>query len=240
MLTDSVFPVLILLGPPGVGKGTQSRRIAEVLRIPNISSGDILRENVRDGGEAGEHLKMILERGELVPDSLVCDMVASRIAKADCEKGFIMDGFPRTREQAEFFQQRLTDLSTGVTRRHFEPILIRFCVAESTILERLSGRRVCPTCGGVYNVHSQPPSVAGRCNTDGSTLLIRDDDQPHTILRRLQIYEQEAWPLMEFYAGKSKMFEIDGDQPLEAITSEVMAMVRQSFNSWLNPSLHYS
>ena len=177
----------MLLGPPGAGKGTQAKRIAEHYGIPQISTGDLLRANVRQGTELGMQAKDIMARGELVPDDLVYDMVACRLRDADCERGFILDGFPRTagsgRLVGRFFEHEFFDKSK---RDMCLPIVVRIDVDYNQLLLRLTGRRTCPVCGHIYNVHLQPPRVAEVCDVDGSQLVIRDDDREEVIRERLQ------------------------------------------------------
>src|SRR5580658_7865711 len=173
---------IILLGPPAAGKGTQAKLIAETFGIPQISTGDILRGNVARKTELGMKAKAIMERGELVPDALVCDMVADRLQEADCVRGFILDGFPRTVPQAEWLDAQLERMRVGkqgdvaAQQACAAPVVIRLVVDYNVLLQRITGRRSCPTCGRIYNVYLQPPKVQGICDDDGTTLVSRKDD----------------------------------------------------------------
>ncbi len=217
---------LILLGPPGAGKGTQAKRIAEAYAIPQVSTGDILRANVATGTELGKQAKVIMERGELVPDSLVCDMVASRLMEADCARGFILDGFPRTVAQAEW----LDDFLEG---KVFEkqpcskvpPIVIDFVVDYNSLLRRLTGRRSCPTCGRIYNIHFQPSKVVGVCDVDGATLVTRKDDDEKVVSERLKEYERKTLPLAHYYRSKGRLKSVDGDRDMAVVAAEALEIL---------------
>ncbi len=214
---------LILLGPPGAGKGTQAKKIAETYGIPQISTGDILRANVAAGTELGNQAKAIMERGELVPDSLVCDMVASRLMESDCARGFILDGFPRTVTQAEW-------LDAFLEGKVFEkqpcskvpPIVVDFVVDYNSLLRRLTGRRSCPTCGRIYNIHFQPPQVAGICDVDGAKLATRKDDDEKVVSERLKEYERKTLPLAHYYRSKGRLKAVDGDRDMDVVAAEAL------------------
>jgi len=217
----SVGPI-VLLGPPGAGKGTQAKRIAEHYAIPQISTGDLLREHVRSASGLGVLAKDIMARGELVPDELLYDMVAQRLREPDCARGFILDGFPRTAAQAgwldaflehEFFD-KFKPGSCG-------PIVIRIDVDYNELLLRLTGRRTCPVCGRIYNVHLQPPRVDELCDCDGSELIIRNDDREEVIRERLFAYEQQTRPVAEYYERKGRLVSVDGAMPPEAVSEQV-------------------
>jgi len=214
---------LILLGPPGAGKGTQAKKIAEVYSIPQISTGDILRANVSAGTELGKKAKAIMESGELVPDSLVCDMVAARLVEPDCARGFILDGFPRTVTQAEWLDGFLqSKLFENQPCAKVPPIVIEFAVDYNSLLRRLTGRRSCPTCGRIYNVYYQAPRVADTCDVDGTKLVTRKDDDEQVISERLKAYERQTLPLTEYYRGKGRLRVIDGDREMDAVTAETL------------------
>jgi adenylate kinase len=217
---------IILLGPPGAGKGTQAKRIAERYGIPQISTGDILRDQVQRGTELGLKAKAIMARGELVPDELVCDMVAWRLRQVDCERGFILDGFPRTAAQAgwldAFFEHEFFDNPNG---EKCLPIVIRIDVDYNELLLRLTGRRTCPTCGTIYNVHFQPPRVAGICDRDGSPLVTRNDDREEVIRERLTAYELQTRPVAEYYEQKGRLVSVNGDLPIEQVTGQIFWVV---------------
>jgi adenylate kinase len=217
---------IILLGPPGAGKGTQAKRIAERYGIPQISTGDILRDNVKCGTDLGLMAKSIMERGELVPDDLVCEMVASRLRNADCERGFILDGFPRTARQAgwldAFFEHEFLD---NPRVRKCLPIVMRLDVDYNKLLLRLTGRRTCLANGHIYNVYFQPPRVAGICDVDGSKLVIRNDDREEVIRERLTAYELQTRPVADYYEGKGRLVSINGDLSADEVTAAVFQVV---------------
>lgn len=211
---------IVLLGPPGAGKGTQSKRIAEAYCIPQISTGDILRENVQQGTELGRLAKDVMARGELVPDNLVCDMVAGRLSKRDCSRGFILDGFPRTAAQALWLDQ-FFDKSKAKSL----PIVIRIDVDYNILTRRLTGRRTCPTCGRIYNIHSRPPQVDNLCDVDGSKLIIRDDDRDEVIFERLAAYERQTKPVAEYYRQKGRLVVVNGDQRVDQVTAQLFQII---------------
>jgi adenylate kinase len=216
------FGPIILLGPPGAGKGTQAKRIAERYGIPQISTGDILRDNVQRGTDLGLQAKAIMARGELVPDNLVCDMVAGRLRQADCTRGFILDGFPRTPAQAgwldAFLEHEIFDNRHGSQRL---PIVMRIDVDYNRLLQRLTGRRTCRANGHIYNVYFQPPRVAGICDVDGSELVIRNDDREEVIRERLKAYDLQTRPVAEYYQQKRRLVTVDGDLPADEVAERV-------------------
>lgn len=220
----NVGPV-ILLGPPGAGKGTQAKRIAAVYAIPQISTGDILRENVSQGTELGLKAKEIMARGEYVPDSLVCGMVADRLRQADCRRGYILDGFPRTVQQAEWLDKHLQDQVFDNSERCKPPVVVRMAVEYNSLLQRLTGRRSCPTCGRIYNVHFQPPRVADICDVDGSKLVTRPDDREEVVGERLKEYERKTLPLVEYYHSRGRLVDINGDQEVAGVTAEAIKAI---------------
>ncbi len=218
-----VIGPMILLGPPGAGKGTQAKKIAETYGIPQISTGDILRANVAAGTELGKKAKAIMESGELVPDALVCDMVAARLVEPDCARGFILDGFPRTVAQAEWLDAYLAGkLFENQRCSKVPPIVIEYAVDYNSLLRRLTGRRSCPTCGRIYNVYFQPPRVADTCDVDGSKLALRKDDDEKVVSERLKEYERKTLPLTEYYKAKGRLRVIDGDRDMEAVTKDTL------------------
>ena len=226
-----VGPV-ILLGPPGAGKGTQAKLIAERYDIPQISTGDILRDNVARKTELGVKAKAIMERGNLVPDELVCDMVADRLRQPDCARGFILDGFPRTVRQAEWLDGHLEKMRAGrdaLGRQAVAPpVVIRLVVEYNQLLQRLTGRRSCPTCGLIYNVYYQPPKVQGVCDCDGTPLVQRRDDTEEVIAERLKAYEQLTLPLVDYYGSRGRLIEVNGDQPVEAVAAEMFSALEKN------------
>ncbi len=216
---------LVLLEPPGAGKGTQAKRISERYRIPQISTGDILRENVARGSELGLQAKAIMARGELVPDPLVCDMVADRLRQPDCELGFILDGFPRTPAQAgwldAFFETEFFDSV------HSGPIVIQLDVDYNQLLLRLTGRRTCPACGRIYNIHSQPPRVPEVCDIDGAQLITRNDDRQEVIAERLSAYELQTRPVAEYYDRKGRLFQVNADLAVDEVTALIVRIIEE-------------
>ena len=216
---------IIMLGPPGAGKGTQAKLLAETLGIPQVSTGDILRDNVARKTELGIKAKDIMGRGDLVPDELVCDMVADRLLQADCARGFILDGFPRTVRQAEWLDAQLGKMRAGKDEEGqkacAEPVVIALVVEYNHLLQRLTGRRSCPTCGLIYNVYYQPPKVPGICDVDGTTLVARPDDAEEVIAERLKAYERLTLPLVAYYRERGRLIEVNGDQPVEAVTAQM-------------------
>ncbi|OLC22217.1 MAG: adenylate kinase [Acidobacteria bacterium] len=221
VISRNVGPI-ILLGPPGAGKGTQAKRIAERYGIPQVSTGDILRENVQRGTELGVQARDVMARGDLVPDNLVCDMVALRLRNADCARGFILDGFPRTAAQAGWLDAFLeNEFFDNSHRGKCLPIVIRMDVDYNQLLLRLIGRRSCPTCGRIYNVHFQPPRVANTCDVDGSQLVTRNDDREDVIRERLTAYELQTRPVVEYYERKGRLVPVNADLPVDEVSEQV-------------------
>lgn len=220
----NIGPV-ILLGPPGAGKGTQAKRIAERYGIPQISTGDILRDNVTRNTELGQAAKAIMARGELVPDNLVCDMVADRLRQPDCQRGFILDGFPRTPAQAgwldRFFEQELFHKSDGGEL----PIVVRINVDYNQLVSRLTGRRTCLANGHIYNIHFQPPRVAEVCDIDGSQLVIRNDDREEVIRERLKAYDQQTRPVIDYYQQAGRVVTVNGDQAVDRVMEDIFRVI---------------
>jgi adenylate kinase len=220
---------IILLGAPGAGKGTQAKLISATYGIPQISTGDLFRENVARGTELGLKVKDVLNRGDLVTDGLVDDMVAERLGQPDVNRGFILDGFPRTVGQAEWLdgylkRRRLEDGATA----HFSavsPLVIQMVVRYNQLLQRISGRRSCPTCGRIYNVHFQPPKVEGICDVDGGRLIVRPDDNEAVVAERLKAYERQTLPLVVYYRAKGQVVEINGEQPVDKVTAEALRAI---------------
>ena len=226
METSQNIGPIVLLGPPGAGKGTQAKRIAERYGIPQISTGDILRDNVQRSTELGMQAKAIMGRGELVPDDLVCDMVACRLRDADCARGFILDGFPRTARQAgwldAFFETELFENSHG---GQCLPIVVRIDVDYNQLVKRLTGRRTCLANGHIYNVYFQPPRVADVCDVDGSKLVIRSDDREEVIRERLKAYDLQTRPVAEYYERKGRLVAVNGDLPAGEVTGQIFWVI---------------
>jgi adenylate kinase len=210
---------VILLGPPGAGKGTQAQRIAERYQIPHLSTGDMLRDHVSRGTELGRRAKPLMERGELVPDDIVLGMVEDRIARPDCANGFVFDGFPRTLAQAEALERVLA-------RNQFEQVLVlHFVVPADLLLRRLTGRRICKSKGHIFNVHERPPKRAGVCDFDGSELIHRADDTEAVIGERLAAYERQTRPLVDFYKGRGLLKAVDGMGDVDRVTASVLEIL---------------
>jgi adenylate kinase len=207
---------IILLGAPGAGKGTQAKKIVERYSIPQISTGDLLRENVRLGTELGKKAKAVMDSGKLVSDDLVCDMVAERVARPDCARGYILDGFPRTVAQAEWLDGFLAARGSKLPLR-----VIKMSVDYDKLMKRLTGRRTCPVCGAIYNIYTNPPKKDEVCDHDGVKLTFRKDDSEEAIGNRLQAYEKETLPLTHYYRQRGILTEVDGDAAPEQVTREL-------------------
>ncbi|HLJ29174.1 MAG TPA: adenylate kinase [Candidatus Angelobacter sp.] len=224
-MTEKAIAVgpIIILGAPGAGKGTQGKFIVERYAIAHISTGDILRDNVARATELGKKAKAIMERGDLVPDDLVCDMAGDRLGLPDCDRGFILDGFPRTTVQAEWLDRFLKPRRFG--GRSLAPIVINIQVGYNQLLQRLTGRRTCPTCGRIYNVYFQPPRREGICDFDGATLIQRKDDSEEVISERLMNYERQTLPLVDYYRRQGRLHAIDGALDVEKVTAEMVSLI---------------
>lgn len=210
---------IVLLGPPGVGKGTQADILSEKTGLPHISSGDLFRENMKNQTELGIRVQEIMKRGELVPDDLTIAMVEARLARPDCRSGAILDGFPRTPAQADALRKILAVHSAKVK-------VVPFLNATGDVLvERVSGRLTCRAQGHVYHRVFNPPKVAGRCDLDGSELFQREDDKAETVRRRFEIYMDQTSPLIEYYRAEGKLVEIDGTRPVDQVTAALEAAI---------------
>ena len=206
---------LILLGAPGAGKGTQAELLMEKLSIPGISTGNMLREAMRNGTPVGEKAKYYMDNGLLVPDEVIMDIVAERVAQPDCQNGFILDGVPRTLAQAEALLQR------GVRIDHVVSIEIDDAVIEG----RMTGRRVCTKCGASYHIVANAPKVEGVCDHCGSELMIRKDDAPETVRRRLEVYHEQTEVLKDFYAKLGKLRLVEGNQTIEGALEDILTAI---------------
>ncbi len=207
---------LVLLGPPGSGKGTQAKILAERYEIPHISTGDILREEVRQGTPLGKRAKEIMERGDLVPDKLVAGIILNRLDNEDCVRGFILDGYPRTVEQATILDDILGELGRRLER------VILITVPDGIIVERMAGRRSCPQCGRVYHLKSAPPKNDTLCDDCGVELVQRPDDREEVVKDRLRVYHEKTQPLEELYRNRGILLEVDGNQPVDAVTGVIV------------------
>ena len=209
---------LVLLGPPGSGKGTQGERLNEDLRLPYYATGDILRAAVRDETELGREAKEYMDRGDLVPDEVIVGVIADRIDSGEALDGFILDGFPRTTPQAEALDAKLNQLGRGVTA------VLLIDVSDDEVVKRLGGRRTCEANGHVFHVEFEPPQEEGVCDIDGSPLIVRDDDKPEVIRKRLETYHEKTEPLVSYYDSRSVLRRIEG----EAAPDEVADQVRRT------------
>src|SRR5690625_3948179 len=210
---------LILMGLPGAGKGTQAEKINEIYNIPHISTGDMFRLAIKEGTELGKKAKEFMDQGALVPDEVTIGIVKERLSKNDCKKGFLLDGFPRTIAQAEALDELLAEL--GQTIDH----VIHVDVPEEKLVERLTGRRVCPTCGATYHVLYNPPKEEGKCDQDGSELIQRDDDQPETVKNRLAVNIEQTKPLREFYEKKNNLVNVNGEQDIDQVFKDIQRAI---------------
>lgn len=211
---------MILLGPPGAGKGSQAHNLSAALQIPHISTGDIFRANIKEGTPLGRKVKDIIDSGALVPDDLTVSIVADRFEHADCINGFILDGFPRTIPQAEQLDAMLNGKGTVID------YVINLDCPDEVIVKRMSGRRMC-ACGRTYHVESNPPRVEGICDTDGSPLYIREDDKEETVRNRLETYHRQTEPLIAHYALQGVVRNIDGTQSIADTTEDILRVVRK-------------
>ena len=203
---------IILLGAPGAGKGTQAEKICEYCHIPQISTGKIILAAMKNGTEAGQKAQEFVHAGKLVPDAVVIEMVNERLKQDDCKNGFILDGFPRTVPQAQALQEM------GVEIDH----VIDIEVPDETIMQRLTGRRVCGECGASYHIINNPPKVENVCDKCGHELIIRKDDHPDTVKDRLQVYHEQTEPLKDFYEKRGLLYMIEGTRPVEQVTKDVL------------------
>ena len=210
---------IIMLGAPGAGKGTQAKMIAEKCGIPHISTGDIFRANIKNGTELGAKAKEYMDKGLLVPDELVCDLVVDRIQQADCEKGYILDGFPRTIPQAEALENALNAIEQKLD------YAIDIDVPDENKINRMSGRRACVGCGATYHVLFNPTKVEGKCDVCGESLILRDDDKPETVKKRLDVYHTQTQPLIDFYTERKVLVEVDGTQSMDKVFDDIMKIL---------------
>lgn len=210
---------IIMLGAPGAGKGTQAKQIAAKYQIPHISTGDIFRANIKNGTELGKKAKEFMDAGLLVPDELTCDLVMDRIGQDDCKNGFVLDGFPRTIPQAEALDAALTKVNQSMD------FAIDVDVPDENIVNRMSGRRACLGCGATYHVVAIPPKQEGICDTCGKELVLRDDDKPETVQKRLDVYHEQTQPLIEYYQKQGILKSVDGTMPMEDVFASIVEIL---------------
>lgn len=206
---------LVILGPPGAGKGTQATSIVEEFGITHISTGDIFRENIKNNTELGAKAKSYMDKGQLVPDELVNEIVVDRLARDDVQKGFLLDGFPRTVNQAVALDAALENMGTKLDR------VINIIVDGNLLIDRACGRRVCPTCGATYHISNNPPKEAGICDLDGATLIQREDDVEETVKTRIEVYENQTSPLIDYYKAQGLLLDIDGAKDIESVWASI-------------------
>jgi len=206
---------IIMLGAPGAGKGTQAARVADEYRIPHISTGDIFRANIKGGTELGKKAKGYMDAGKLVPDELVCDLVADRISQDDCKDGYVLDGFPRTIPQAEALDKAVAAMNGKID------FAVNIDVPDEAIVKRMGGRRACTNCGATYHVEFNPPKQADTCDVCGSKLVLRDDDKPETVKTRLSVYHEQTQPLIDYYEDQKILVTVDGTKDMEEVFSSI-------------------
>ena len=206
---------IIMLGAPGAGKGTQAKKIAAKYGIPHISTGDIFRANIKNGTELGKKAKKFMDEGQLVPDELTCDLVVDRIGQADCKEGYILDGFPRTIPQAEALTNALKKLGTAMD------FAINVDVPDEVIVTRMGGRRACLGCGATYHIVYAAPAKENVCDTCGGELVLRNDDKPETVGKRLKVYHDQTQPLIDYYEKAGILKTVDGTKDLGDVFKEI-------------------
>ncbi|MBE5869333.1 MAG: adenylate kinase [Lachnospiraceae bacterium] len=210
---------IIMLGAPGAGKGTQAKMLAKEYGIPHISTGDIFRANIKNGTQLGMEAKKYMDQGLLVPDELTVKILLDRVAQEDCKNGYVLDGFPRTIPQAEVLDQALNNLGDQID------YAIDVDVPDENIINRMSGRRACLSCGATYHVVHIPPKAEGVCDTCGQALVLRDDDKPETVKSRLEVYHKQTQPLIEFYSKKGVLRSVDGTVDMQDVFAAIKAIL---------------
>ena len=210
---------IIMLGAPGAGKGTQAKMIADKYTVPHISTGDIFRANIKEGTELGKKAKEYMDKGALVPDELTCDLVMDRIQQDDCKNGFVLDGFPRTIPQAEALTVALEKINQTMD------FAIDIEVPDENIINRMGGRRACTGCGATYHIINIPPKKEGICDRCGEALVLRDDDKPETVKKRLEVYHDQTQPLIDYYKGQNILHEVDGTMEMSDVFAAITALL---------------
>ena len=206
---------IIMLGAPGAGKGTQAKMLADKYKIPHVSTGDIFRANIKNGTELGTKAKVYMDQGMLVPDELTCDLVVDRIKQDDCKDGYILDGFPRTIPQAECLDKALDALNDKID------FAVNVEVPDENIIRRMSGRRACLSCGRTYHIVYNPPKEEGICDECKKELVLRDDDKPETVEKRLKVYHEQTQPLIDYYRNKVVLAEVDGTRDMQEVFTAI-------------------
>ena len=210
---------IIMLGAPGAGKGTQAKKIAAKYNIPHISTGDIFRANIKNGTELGQKAKTYMDQGLLVPDELVVDLVVDRVNQEDCANGYVLDGFPRTIPQAEALDKALEELGQKMD------YAIDVDVPDENIVTRMGGRRACVNCGSTYHIVSIPTKVEGICDKCGNEVVLRDDDKPETVQKRLKVYHEQTQPLIDYYNSQGILKSVNGVRPMEDVFAEIVRIL---------------
>ena len=210
---------IIMLGAPGAGKGTQAKMIADKYGVPHISTGDIFRANIKEGTELGKKAKTYMDQGLLVPDELVVDLVVDRVKNPDCAKGYVLDGFPRTIPQAECLDKALAEMNDSMD------YAINIDVPDENIITRMGGRRACVGCGATYHVVNIPPKKEGICDRCGGELILRDDDKPETVKKRLDVYHEQTQPLIDYYTKKGIIKDVDGTQQMDDVFNAIVKIL---------------
>ncbi len=213
---------IIMLGAPGAGKGTQAKRLAEKFSIPHISTGDIFRANIKNNTELGKKAKEYMDQGLLVPDELTCSLVVDRIVRDDCANGYILDGFPRTIPQAQALDEALNKMGSNMD------FAVDVDVPDEAIVSRMSGRRACVGCGATYHVKFNPPKTEGICDACGEALILREDDKPETVQKRLDVYHSQTQPLIEYYNGKGILRTVDGTKPMDQVFEDILNVLGEN------------
>ena len=216
---------IVLLGPPGAGKGTQAEAISVALNLPHISSGDIFRENLKNQTELGKLAAQYINKGELVPDDVTIAMIKDRLAQSDCQAGALLDGFPRTPAQADALANMLSGMNGEVKSVPY------ICVPEEVLIERLSGRWTCRQAGHIFHEKYNPPRKPGTCDYDGSELYQREDDKPETVKRRIRVYIEQTQPLIDYYTQRGVLVEVDGKKLIDQVTADLLAAIQRDGNS---------
>ena len=210
---------IIMLGAPGAGKGTQAKMIADKYQVPHISTGDIFRANIKNGTELGKEAKKYMDQGLLVPDELTVKLLLDRVANPDCANGYVLDGFPRTIPQAEVLDAALTELGDKID------YAVNVDVPDENIVKRMSGRRACLSCGATYHIEHIPPKVEGICDKCGQELVLREDDKPETVMKRLNVYHEQTQPLIDFYTNKGILKTVDGTVDMMDVFTAIVGIL---------------